>query len=114
MREEKHLSDIKAATYEALNRQMGQYPSLNHIEEDDVERVLRLGFDSIIEELCKGNKVYLINSLNFEPKDYNDKNTRNPQTGEPMVIPGYRVVNVKPSSAAKRRLKEGRIKYPLR
>lgn len=72
----------------------------------DVENILRIAFNKIGDELAKGNKVYLIDFMNFEPRDYAAKNVKNPQTGEPMVINPYRTVLAKPTKALKRKLKE--------
>ncbi len=114
MNEDRFLKDIIKSSVDKLEDQLVQYPHLKQLDAIDVERTLRAGLDSIIDELCKGNKVYLINSLNFFPKDYDDKVTKNPQTGEEMVIPKYRAINVKPSSSAKERLRQGRANYPIK
>lgn len=77
--------------------------------------LLEKRLDTILEYLVKGNKVYFINSFNFEPKDYAKKHVKNsPQTIGPMTIKPYRAILCKPSESAKERLREGKVKYPLK
>lgn len=74
--------------------------------QSDVENILRKAFDIIGNRVAiHGDKVYLIDFLNFEPKDYAVKHVKHPQTGEPMVIPPYRTIVCKPTKAMKRKLK---------
>lgn len=75
----------------------------------DVENILRVAFDKIgdrLAEMEEGEKVYLIDFLNLEPRDYGAKNVKNPQTGEPMVIEPYRTVICQPTKAMKRKLRK--------
>lgn len=110
----KFLKDIIKETFDHLKEEAKQNESLKEIHINDVERVLRNGLDNILESLVQGNKVYLINSFNLEPKDYNEKHVKNPQTGEPMTIEPYRAILIKPSESAKERLKEGKKRYPIK
>jgi nucleoid DNA-binding protein len=72
----------------------------------DVENILRTAFGRIGDKVAiDGDKIYLIDFFNFEPKDYKAKNAKNPQTGAPMVIPPYRTVLCQPTKAMKRKLK---------
>lgn len=106
----KFLKDIVRETAEDLREEAETNASLKPITQNDVERVLRKAFDNIIGHLANGNKVYLINFLNFEPRDYKAKEVKNPQTGELMVIEPYRAVLCKPTNSAKERLKQGLLK----
>ncbi|WP_434750835.1 HU family DNA-binding protein [Paenibacillus amylolyticus] len=110
----KHLKDIIRETTEVLKDESHQNEALHEIHPNDVERVLRRGLDTILENLVQGNKIYLINSFNLEPKDYDAKHVKNPQTGEPMIIEPYRAILIKPSDSAKKRLKIGKKTYPLK
>ena len=81
--------------------------------QDDVETILRTAFEIIgdkLAELDEGEKIYLINFLNLEPRDYGAKKSKNPQTGEDMIIPPYRTVLCQPTKALKRKLKTANIK----
>lgn len=72
----------------------------------DVENILRSAFDIVGDKVAiDGDKVYLIDFLNFEPKDYKAKNVKNPQTREPMTIDPYRTILCSPTKAMKRKLK---------
>lgn len=76
----------------------------------DVENILRTAFDKVGDKVAlDGAKVYLIDFLNFEPKDYGAKNVKHPQTGKPMVIQPYRTVLCSPTKAMKRKLKSANI-----
>lgn len=78
----------------------------NHTQAE-VENILRTAFDVIGDKVAiEGEKVYLIDFLNFEPKDYKAKNVKHPQTGEPMVIDPYRTILSQPTKAMKRKLKK--------
>jgi nucleoid DNA-binding protein len=114
MADSKFLKDIIRETTEDLREEARQNESLKEVSQNDVERVLRRGFDNIVEHLSHGDKVYLINFFNFEAKDYKEKHVKNPQTQEPMTIDPYRSVLCKPTNSAKDRLKEGMLKHPLK
>lgn len=75
----------------------------------DVERVLRSFFNIAGDHLAKGDKLYLINFINIEPKDYEGRVTKHPKTGETMIIPPYRTVICSPTSALKEKLRKGLI-----
>lgn len=77
------------------------------IKKGDIEAVLRKAFDYMGNVLAENEKLYLIGFVNLEPKDYKLKNSKHPQTGEPMIIYPYRTVLVSPSEALKLKLKEG-------
>ena len=109
----KHLKDIIRETTEVLKEESHQHGALHEIHPNDVERVLRRGLDTILENLVQGNRIYLINSFNLDPKDYDAKYVKNPQTGELMVIEPYRAILIKPSESAKKRLKVSKKTYPL-
>lgn len=79
------------------------------LKQDDVENVLRVAFGKIGDRLAsmeEGEKVYLIDFLNLEPRDYGTKHVKNPQTGEPMTIDPYRTILCQPTKAMKRKLKK--------
>ncbi|SEA78747.1 hypothetical protein SAMN03159332_2559 [Paenibacillus sp. 276b] len=73
----KHLKDIIRETTEVLKEESHQHGALHEIHPNDVERVLRRGLDTILENLVQGNRIYLINSFNLEPKDYDAKYVKN-------------------------------------
>jgi len=74
---------------------------------EEVENVLRNALDIMGDFLADGEKLYLIGFMNFEPKDYKEKKSKHPQTGEDMIIPAYRGVLSKPSDPLKNKLAAG-------
>lgn len=73
--------------------------------QETVEAILRLAFDKISDVLAiEGRPVYLIDFLNFTPKDFAAKESKNPQSGKAMTIDPYRVVYSKPSKKFKAKL----------
>ena len=75
---------------------------------ETIENIFRLGFDRLGDVVAiEGRKAYMIDFFNFFPKDFNAKNSVNPQTGEPMVIAPYRTIYLKPTSKVKKKLLKG-------
>lgn len=73
--------------------------------QENIENILRLAFDVITTKLgTEGVPVYLIDFMNFTPKDFEAKPSKHPQTGEDMVIEPYRTVYMKPSKKFKNKL----------
>lgn len=58
-------------------------------------------FNSIQEDLAKGEKVQLIGFGNFEVRTRAERKGRNPQTGEEIQIPASKVPAFKPGKALK-------------
>jgi len=77
------------------------------MKKEEIENVLRVAFDSMGDMLSDYEKLYIIGFMNFEPRDYDEKKSKNPQTGEEMIIQPYRTVSSKPSEAFKKKLSEG-------
>lgn len=78
-----------------------------HIKKGEIELILRKSFGIMGDYLADYNKLYCIGFMNFEPKDYKEKNSKHPQTQVDMVIPAYRGVLSKPSNPLAKKLKEG-------
>lgn len=81
--------------------------SNSDIKKGEIELVLRKALEKMGDALADGNKLYLIGFMNFEPKDYKEKNSKHPQTQEPMTIAAYRGVLAKPSDPLKEKLAAG-------
>ncbi len=95
---DKFLRDVRDA--------IADDPDVN-LNKGEIELVLRKSLEVQGNFLADGHKLYLIGFMNFEPKDYKSKNSKHPQTGEPMVIPAYRGIKSKPSDPLKDKLAEG-------
>ena len=64
-------------------------------------------FDSMKETLGRGEKIKISGFGNFVLRDKRQRQGRNPQTGEPIVITARRVLNFKASQLLKQALNEG-------
>lgn len=73
-----------------------------------IENILRLAFNRLGDVIAvEGRTAYMIDFFNFFPKDFKAKESKNPQTGQPMVIAPYRTVYLKPSTQMKKKLNKG-------
>ncbi|MDR0918753.1 MAG: HU family DNA-binding protein [Oscillospiraceae bacterium] len=54
------------------------------------EKAVNAVIDSITSALVEGDKVQLIGFGTFEVRDRKERNAKNPQTGESMVIPAQK------------------------
>ena len=70
--------------------------------------LVELVFESMKEELCKGSPIKISGFGNFVLRDKRQRQGRNPQTGEPIVITERRVLNFKASQLLKQALNEER------
>ncbi|MGG1263877.1 HU family DNA-binding protein [Brevibacillus laterosporus] len=85
-----------------------------NLTQNEVEAVLRKALTRMGDVLADGEKLYLIGFINFEPKDYRAKNSKHPQTQEPIVIEPYRGILSKPSDSLKEKLEAGRLRSPIK
>lgn len=67
----------------------------------DAEMIMSATFDIITESLEKGEKVSLIGFGNFEVRERNAREGKNPQTGEKIQIAACKVPAFKPGKALK-------------
>src|SRR6187455_2307652 len=65
-------------------------------------------FDSMKETLGRGEKIKISGFGNFVLRDKRQRQGRNPQTGEPIVITERRVLNFKASQLLKQALNDER------
>ena len=61
------------------------------ISQKEVSEVLNALIESIVETVASGEKIVLVGFGTFEPRDRKERQGRNPQTGEPILIPATRV-----------------------
>ncbi len=71
----------------------------------DAEVAVNGVLDAIVAELAKGEKVQLIGFGTFEVREHAEKQGRNPQTGEAMVIPASKSPAFKAGTAFKNAVK---------
>lgn len=67
-----------------------------------------LVFETMKETLGRGEKIKISGFGNFVLRDKHQRQGRNPQTGEPIVITERRVLSFKPSQILKHALNSGR------
>ncbi|MEO8179617.1 MAG: integration host factor subunit alpha, partial [Deltaproteobacteria bacterium] len=69
--------------------------------------IVDLVFEMMKETLGRGEKIKISGFGNFVLRDKRQRQGRNPQTGEPIVITARRVLNFKASQLLKQALNEG-------
>ena len=70
----------------------------------DSARALDATFETIAENLAKGNKVPLLGFGTFSVSKRSARNARNPRTGETIKIAARKAVTFKPGTALKDRV----------
>lgn len=71
------------------------------ISRKDAEKVLKAFTDVVTDELVKGEKVQMVGFGTFEVSERAEREGRNPQTNEPMIIPASKSPKFKPGKALK-------------
>ncbi len=61
------------------------------VSKKEADAILTATIDSIMEAVSSGDKVTLVGFGSFEPRDRQEREGRNPKTGETMTIPASRV-----------------------
>jgi integration host factor subunit alpha len=81
----------KADLAEAIHQQV------DDISKTKAAELVSLVFETLKETLGRGQKIKISGFGNFCLRDKNDRTGRNPQTSEPMLIRGRRVLTFRPS-----------------
>lgn len=76
------------------------------LSKKDASTAVDAVFESIAEELEKGNKVQLIGFGTFEVSERAARTGKNPQTGEEMQIPASKNAKFKAGKALKERVNQ--------
>ena len=71
------------------------------ISKKDAEKALKAFVDVVSEELVKGEKVQLVGFGTFEVVERKEREGRNLQTQEPMIIPASKTPKFRPGKALK-------------
>ncbi|MEP0914440.1 HU family DNA-binding protein [Leptolyngbya sp. GB1-A1] len=61
------------------------------VSKKQADAILTAAIDSIMEAVSEGNKVTLVGFGSFEPRQRQEREGRNPKTGEVMTIPAIKV-----------------------
>ena len=71
------------------------------LSKKDADKALAALTSTVTEALLAGDKVSLVGFGTFEVKTRAAKESRNPQTGEKMMVPEKKVPSFKPGTALK-------------
>lgn len=77
------------------------YSRLGGFSKKEAADLVDLLFDTMKETLGRGEKIKISGFGNFVLRDKRQRQGRNPQTGDPIVITERRVLNFKPSQILK-------------
>ena len=88
------------------------YTKLGGFSKKEAADLVDQVFDSMKETLGRGEKIKISGFGNFVLRDKRQRQGRNPQTGEPIVITARRVLNFKASQLLKQALNEGWYAWP--
>ena len=83
------------------------YTKLGGFSKKEAADLVDQVFDSMKETLGRGEKIKISGFGHFVLRDKRQRQGRNPQTGEPIVITARRVLNFKASQLLKQALNEG-------
>jgi integration host factor subunit alpha len=84
------------------------YTKLGGFSKKESSDLVDLVFETMKETLGRGEKIKISGFGNFVLRDKRQRQGRNPQTGDPIVITARRVLNFKASQLLKHALNEGR------
>lgn len=83
------------------NELIASVASKAEMTKKDTENFLKVFTETVTEELVKGGKVQLVGFGTFEVSERAERNGRNPQTNEAMVIPACKAPKFKAGKALK-------------
>jgi DNA-binding protein HU-beta len=72
------------------------------VSKKNIEVIVTAALESIVDAVAEGDRVTLVGFGSFEPRDRQEREGRNPRTGEKMVIAATRV----PAFSAGKQFKE--------
>lgn len=75
------------------------------VNQKTTEEMLDIVTETIATILEKGDGVRLPGFVTFEVQDVPEKEARNPQTGEKLVVPAHKKLKTKVSSTLKNRIR---------
>src|SRR5687767_6684329 len=84
------------------------YTRLGGFSKKEAADLVDLVFETMKETLGRGEKIKISGFGNFVLRDKRERQGRNPQTGDPIVITARRVLNFKASQLLKQALNDER------
>ncbi|PIE41811.1 MAG: hypothetical protein CSA49_01750 [Gammaproteobacteria bacterium] len=76
------------------------------IKQTDARDLLNVILDEMTLALSRQQRVALVGFGSFEVRDYKERQGRNPQTGEAILIPASKGVHFRPGKALKDKVAE--------
>ena len=99
----KGSKDKRTTKYELVQ---AVYSKLGGFSKKEAADLVDLIFELMKETLGRGENIKISGFGNFVMRDKNERQGRNPQTGEPITISARRVLTFKPSQLLKQALNE--------
>ncbi len=84
---------------------IGAVSQKSELTKKDTEKLVNAVFETIMDELSKGDKVQLVGFGTFEVRERKQREGRNPATGEAITIPALNVPVFKAGKAFKDKVK---------
>lgn len=84
---------------------VGAVAQKTELTKKDTEKVVNTVFETIMDNLAKGEKVQLVGFGTFEVRKRKQREGRNPATGEAITIPALNVPVFKAGKAFKDKVK---------
>jgi len=72
---------------------------------EDVENVYS-ALEDYFDDMLKSGKPFKMFDIRFAVEDVEERNGRNPSTGESIVIPAHKRLSIKPSTTLKDKIKK--------
>lgn len=80
---------------------IAQVADKSELSKKDAEKAIAAVVSSVTDALVAGDKVQLVGFGTFEVRDRKEKESKNPRTGEKIIVPAKKAPAFKPGKALK-------------
>ena len=80
---------------------IAQVAEKSELSKKDAEKAIAAVVSSVTDSLVAGDKVQLVGFGTFEVRDRKEKESKNPRTGEKIIVPAKKAPAFKPGKALK-------------
>ncbi|MFR0880055.1 MAG: HU family DNA-binding protein [Oscillospiraceae bacterium] len=80
---------------------IAQVAEKSELSKKDAEKAIAAVVSSVTDALVAGDKVQLVGFGTFEVRDRKEKESKNPRTGEKIIVPAKKAPAFKPGKALK-------------
>lgn len=80
---------------------IAQVAEKSELSKKDAEKAIAAVVSSVTDALVAGDKVQLVGFGTFEVRDRKEKESKNPKTGEKIIVPAKKAPAFKPGKALK-------------